>query len=182
MRFALRSPLATLAPLLLVVLVAASTGACSSSTDVEDSGPTVTATGPEESTSATTGKATGAATDEPTSTATELPDAVAAVCAPYIVMVRAIKNAAFSGADPDETAAQIAPVIKEFAARVPDLERPQGISAETWRGVRALADRILELPDEPSYSEIEAVEDELSVQEREAFDDAAAWLRTNCSL
>lgn len=181
MHLALRSPLATLVPLLLLVPVAGVTSACSSGTDVEDSGPTVTATGSDGSTSAPPDEATGAVTDEPTSSPTEVPDAAAAVCAPYIVMVRAIKNAGFSGADPDETAARIAPVIKDFAARVPDLERPQGIPAQTWRGVRALAERILELPDEPSYSEIEAVEDELSVQEREAFDDAAAWLRTSCS-
>ena len=111
-----------------------------------------------------------------------MPEAVAAVCGPYIVMVRAIKNASFSGADPDAIAAEIAPVMKRFAARVPDLERPPGISAATWHGVEALAEHILELPDEPTYAEIEAVEGELSDQEREAFDTAAVWLRTNCSL
>ena len=104
------------------------------------------------------------------------------MCGPYIVMVRAIKNASFSGADPDEIAAEIAPVVKEFAARVPDLERPPGMSAATWRGVEALAERILELPDQPTYAEIEAVEGKLSDEEREAVDTAAVWLRTNCSL
>ena len=111
-----------------------------------------------------------------------MPDAVAAVCGPYIEMSRAIKNASFSGADRDAIAAAITPLMKRFAARVPDLERPPGISAATWHGVEALAEHILELPDEPTYAEIEAVEGELSDQEREAFDTAAVWLRTNCSL
>lgn len=190
MHLALRSRFAILVPLLLLMPVTALMGGCSSDADVDGDGPTVTATGPDETTDAPTDQATVAASDGPSVAATDkssgspsdLPDAVAAVCGPYIVMVRAIKNASFGDADPAAIAAEIAPVVKEFAARVPDLERPPGISAATWHGVEALAKHILELPDEPTYAEIEAVEGELSDQEREAFDTAAVWLRTNCSL
>ena len=190
MHLALRSRLATLVPLLLLMPVTALVAGCSSDADVDGDGPTVTATGPDETTDAPTEQATvaatdepsGAATDEPSGTPSDLPDAVAAVCGPYIEMSRAIKNAAFGGADRDAIAAAITPVMKRFAARVPDLERPPAISAATWHGVEALAEHILELPDEPTYAEIEAVEGELSDQEREAFDAAAVWLRTNCSL
>ncbi|MDZ5619557.1 hypothetical protein SFC88_01890 [Nocardioides sp. HM23] len=182
MRSALRSPLATLVQLLLLVPVTAVTGACSSGTDVEDGGPTVTATGPDESTSAPTDEPTDAETDEPTSTPSDLPAAVAAVCAPYAIMVRAIKNTGFSGADPDDVAAELAPVMKEFAARVPDLERPRGMPPGAWRGIEALAVRILALPNRPTYAEIEAVERDFSEQERDDVDAAADWLRTNCPV
>ena len=188
MRIALRSPLATLVPLLLLVPVAGLTGGCSSGTDVQDSGPTVTATGPDGSRSAPTDGPTDATPDQPTGTSTGEPtmsertDAVAAVCTPYAVMVRAIKSASFTGADPDDVAAELGPVMKRFAARVPGLERPPGLSAATWRGVEALAERILALPAQPSEAEIEAVEGELSEQHRDAVKTAADWLRTNCPV
>jgi hypothetical protein len=187
MRLALRSPLATLVPLLLLVPVAAITGGCSSGAEVEDGGPTVTATGPQDD-------ATDEPSDEPsdqvqesaptesTSTPTQVPESVTAVCGPYVEMARAIKSAGFGGADPDELAAAIAPVMKEFAAQVPTLERPPGVSAATWRGVEALAERILALPDHPTYADVEAVEDELSEQEWDAVRAARDWLSDNCHL
>jgi hypothetical protein len=188
MRIALRSPLATLVPLLLLVPVAGLTGACSSGTDVQDSGPTVTATGPDGSRSAPTDRPTDAAPDEPTGTPTGEPttseraDAVAAVCTPYAVMVRAVRSASFAGADPDDVAAELGPVMKRFAARVPSLERPPGLSAAAWRGVEALAERILALPAQPTDVEIESVEGELSEQHQDAVKTAADWLRTNCPV
>lgn len=175
MRPARRLPLATLVPLLLFVGVLAC--ACSTGTDVADGGPTVTATGP-----TSREQASGPTTSVPTQVPTRVPDAVAAVCGPYVELVRAIKNAAFSGAGPEEIAAAIAPRLKEFAARVPGLDRPPGISTATWRGVEALADRILSLPGRPTRAELEAVEEELSDQERDAFRDGAAWLREHCPL
>jgi hypothetical protein len=187
MRIALRSPLATLVPLLLLVPVAGLTGACSSGTDVQDSGPTVTATGPDGSRSAPTDRPTDAAPDEPTTptgepTTSERADAVAAVCTPYAVMVRAVRSASFAGADPDDVAAELGPVMKRFAARVPSLERPPGLSAAAWRGVEALAERILALPAQPTDVEIESVEGELSEQHQDAVKTAADWLRTNCPV
>jgi hypothetical protein len=181
MRLALRSPLATLVPLLLLVATAAVTGGCSSGDDVDAGGPTVTATGPSEPTTDPTGGTSGA-TDETPDTSTEQPAAVAAVCGPYIEMARAIKSAAFAGASRQEIAAAIAPRLKEFASRVPDLERPPGVSAATWSGVEALAERILALPDDPTTAEVAAVESQLSEKERAAFHDGARWLRTHCHL
>jgi hypothetical protein len=183
MRFALRSPLATLVPLLLLVPLPAIAGGCSSGTDVEDSGPTVTATGPKETTTdpPSDGVSKGTPT-ESTSTSTDVPESVAAVCGPYVEMARAIKSAGFSGADPDQIAAAIAPVMKEFAAQVPTLERPPGVSSATWRGVEALAERILALPDHPTYADLEAVEGELSEQEWGAVRAARDWLRQHCHL
>jgi len=183
MRTALRSPLATLVPLLLLVPATVLLGGCSSGDDVDDQGPTVTATGPRgPGDTPTEGMTEAAPSDGPTTARTDPPAATAAVCGPYLEMARAIKSGGFSGAGAEEIAAAIAPAMKEFAGRLPTLERPPGMSAATWRGMQALAVRILDLPDRPTYAEIEAVEDQLSEQERDAFEDAADWLRTNCSL
>jgi len=186
MRLPLRSPLVAAVPLLLMISVVLSTAGCSAGADdSETSGPTVTATGSEEPTSGSTDEPSDEPTDEPsepTSTTTELPAAVAEVCTPYAAMVGAIQDAASTSTDRDEIAAAIGPVMKEFAARVPDLERPPGLSAQTWHGVQALAARILELPDEPTYAEIEGVEDQLSSQEREAVEAARDWFLSNCRL
>jgi len=190
MRLPLRSPLVAAVPLLLLTSVVLSTAGCSAGADdSETSGPTVTATGSEEPTTGSTDEPSDEPGDEPTdepseptSTASELTAAVAAVCTPYAAMVGAIQDAASTSTDRDEVAAAIGPVMKEFAARVPDLERPPGISPATWHGVQALAARILELPDEPTYAEIEGVEDQLSSQEREAVEAARDWFLSNCGL
>lgn len=182
MRFALRSPLATLVPLLLLVPMPAIAGGCSSGTDVEDSGPTVTATGPKETKTESSSDEVEKSPTESTSPPTDVPDSVAAVCGPYIEMARAIKSAGFSGADPDEIAAALAPVMKKFAAQVPTLERPPGVSTATWSGVEALAQRILALPDRPTYADLEAVEGELTHQEWDAVRAARDWLRQHCHL
>lgn len=187
MRFALRSPLAGLVPWLLLVPVSASTGGCSSDGEADGNGPTVTATGPTSArTEAPTDDATPPPTDEPTDessiTPPEAPDAVAAACTPYAAMVDAIDDVETGSADYDAIAAEIGPVMKEFARQLPDLERPPGMSAATWRGVLALAERILALPDQPTNAEIEAVEDELTEQEREAVQVAADWFKRNCSV
>ncbi len=180
MRTALRSPLASLLPLLLLVAAPAIAGGCAAADDVDAGGPTVTATGPKGPTTDPTERngATGAATSSPS----EQPAAIEAVCGPYIEMARAIKSAAFAGASRQEIAAAIAPRLKEFAARVPDLERPPGVLAATWSGVQALAERILALPDHPTNAQIAAVESQLTEQERAAFEDGARWLRTHCPL
>ena len=72
-------------------------------------------------------------------------------------------------------------MLKEFAAQVPGLERPPGLSADTWQGVVALAARIEALPDQPTDAEIEAVQGQLSEQEQEAVEDAFSWFQTNCT-
>lgn len=182
MRLHLRSHLATLVPLLLLLPAAVLTGGCSGDSDADDDGPSVVATGPDEQSTDESTDGTSDPTDEPTSTPPDLPDAVAAVCTPYAEMVSAIKEAAGSTTDRDAVAAAIGPVMKEFAAQVPDLRRPPGMSAATWGGVGVLAERILELPDEPTYAQIEGVEEQLSEDEREAVESARDWFLATCGL
>ncbi|RHW25781.1 hypothetical protein D0Z08_17180 [Nocardioides immobilis] len=186
MRLHLRSHLATLVPLLLLLPTAVLTGGCSGDSDADDDGPSVVATGPDEQPTDEgtdgTSDPTDEPTDEPTSAPPDLPDAVAAVCTPYAEMVSAIKEAADSTTDRDAVAATIGPVMKEFAAQVPDLRRPPGLSERAWRGVGALAELVLELPDEPTYAEIEAVEGKLSPDQREAVGSAFDWFQSNCGL
>lgn len=180
--YPVRSPFLSLAAL-LVLPVLALVGGCSSSDDQDPAGPTVTATGPEQTSSAPTAT-TGASTDTSTGTSADPSteaDAVEAVCAPYDALVAAVQQAAASSTDPEAIAAEIAPVLKEFAAQVPDLEPPPGVSADTWAGIEALAARIVALPDAPSRAEIQAVMAQLTDQERSAFDDASAWLKENCA-
>lgn len=179
-----------LASLVLLALLAALVGGCSDGAGSEDARPKVTATGPHDPTtgSAASSSPTEGETDEPTGTTeptsspSDLPDAVSAVCTPYAVMVSAIQDAASSSSDPDQVAAAIGPVMKEFAAQVPDLERPPGMSATTWHAVEVLAERILALPDPPTNAEIEGVEQQLTPAERDAVEQAAAWFKANCGL
>ncbi len=179
MRPALRS---MIVPLLLLVPTAALSHGCSADADMDDSGPPVTATASDQQTSEEADEVTEGPTDDPTSAPAELPEAVAAVCTPYAEMVSAVKAAAVSSSDPDAVAAKLGPVMKKFAAEVPDLQRPPGIPSSTWRGVQALAARILELPDRPTNAEIEAVEGKLSADERDAVAAAFTWFQTNCDL
>jgi hypothetical protein len=175
---------AILVPLLLLVPSGALLDGCSGDADMDGNGPTVTATAPDESSDTSTAAdplQSEDATDEPTTTS-DLPDAVAAVCTPYAEMVTAIKDAASGSTDADAVAAEIAPVMKRFAAQVPDLERPSGIAPSTWQAVQALAAHILALPDRPTKAEIEAVEGQLSARERDGVEEAFTWLQTNCGL
>jgi hypothetical protein len=97
-------------------------------------------------------------------------------------MVAAIEDAAQDSSDPEEIAAAIAPVMKRFAAQVPDLPRPPGMSPATWAGVVALAAQIRTLPDQPSSAEIDAVQQRLTVEQRQAVEAAAAWFKSSCGL
>lgn len=179
MRPHLRLPLV---PLLLVAVVAGLASGCSSDADGgSDDGPTVVATGPHPSSNGPSDDTSAPLTDAPSSTSAGREAAVEAVCTPYSIMVDAIADAAQHGSDREQIAAAIAPVLKRFAAQVPDLDRPPGVTAQTWAGVLALAERIDALPAHPTSAEIGAVEQGLTAQERQAFKDAAAWLGTHCS-
>lgn len=185
MRHAVRSSFAALVPVLLLIPAAAVGGCSADGEQVVGSGPTVTATGPEAAPSSAPSSAPSPAQsseDVDTSSPSGPRDRLAAVCGPYVVMVRAIKNAGFSGADPDQVAAGLAPVMKEFAASLPKLRRPPGMPVAVWRGIEALAAQILALPDRPTYAQIEAVEGELDEQEHDDVDAAAAWFRTTCPV
>lgn len=182
MRLPLRPILAGLVPVLMMALLATLVGGCSSDAEPDADGPTVTVTGDEGTTSTstdTTGSPPDPATEAP-STPPDRLDPVEAVCAPYAAMVSAIKEAASSSTDADEVAAEIGPVLKEFAAQVPGLEPPPTLPDETWQGVVALATHIADLPAEPTDAEIEAVEGKLTEEERQALDDAFIWFQTNC--
>jgi hypothetical protein len=158
---------------------------CSGDTDAGTAGPSVIATGPHPS-SPTAGAPTSTAPTStataPTSPATEARSDVPAACTAYSVMVAAIEDAAQDSSDPEEIAAAIAPVMKRFAAQVPDLPRPPGMSPETWAGVVALAAQIRTLPDHPSSADIGAVQQQLTVEQRRAVEAAAAWFKSSCGL
>lgn len=160
-------------PVLLLVVATALLSGCGGDTDARGAGPTVVATGPHTSTSVPT---------VPASSATARTEGVPAACAPYSRMVAAIETAAQQSSDPEEIAAAIAPVMKRFAARVPGLPRPPGMSAATWAGVVALAGRIRTLPAHPTSADIDAVEQQLTADQRKAVEDAAAWFRSSCGL
>lgn len=181
MPFALRWPSLGLTAVLLLVPAFVTVG-CGADDDPEQHGPTVTATGPETATTDPSADQSTSPDDAPdgTTAPTELPDSVAALCAPYSVMVTAVKDATSGSADPDEIAAEIGPVMKDFAAQVPDLERPPSMPPATWRGVQALAAEIVDLPDEPTLADIEAIEEQLTPADRAALQDAADWLRSTC--
>lgn len=168
--------------LLLLAVVAAATGSlltgCSGGSDADDAGPAVVATGPHGSSApkqAATTPTGGADRATPTSE-------VAEVCAPYAVMVRAVEHAAQRTSDPEEIAAAIAPVMRRFAAQVAALGKPSSMSAATWAGVAALADRIRALPPHPTSDDIKAVQAGLTSDQRAAAEDAADWFRSSCGL
>lgn len=181
-----------LVPVLLMAFLVPLVGGCSSDADPADAA--VTATAPADTPSDTPADTpadtpsdsansdetrTDTANGGPTGTPTDR--AVAAVCAPYLAMVSAVKDAASRSEDADEVAAEIGPVLKEFAAEVPALDRPDGLPEETWRGVVALAEQIARLPERPTDAEIEAVEGQLSPEEQAALADASSWFQTNCA-
>lgn len=183
-----------LAPLLLMVLVtglvSGLVSGCSADDDPGDSGPTVTATGSggsdesdESPAESSAGSSPGADDEEPAdpTRTSDLPDAAAAVCTLYSAMVSAVQDVALSYTDPDDIAAAIAPVLKEFAAQVQRLERPPGVSVEIWQGVAALAERILALPARPTDAEVEAVERQLTPEQRDAVASAYGWLKSACA-
>lgn len=184
MRPPLRPIRAGLVPLLVTVLLGTLVGGCTSDaddgSDASDADATaVTATAPEEpeSESATDGTDGTDGTDARKSRPAQPP----AACAPYVAMVEAITAAASTSDDPDEVAAEIGPVLKEFAEVVPTLKRPGGISAETWRGVVALAAEIGKLPDPPTDAQVEAVEGRLSDAEKAAVKEAFGWFQATCT-
>lgn len=166
-----------LLPVLLLAVVATLVSGCSGDDEATDAGPTVVATGPHGTTTATDPA-------DPTSPATSaeasLAPEVAEVCAPYAVMVAAIQDAAMHATGAEDIAAAIAPVMKRFAHQVGALEKPPGMDPETWAGVVALAQRIQRLPAHPSKADIDAVERELSPDQREAVEAAADWFRSTC--
>lgn len=169
-------------PLLLAV-GAALLGGCSGADDARDAASSVAPAGPSTAaTSPATSPTTSPTTSPATSPATDGAGDVPAACAPYTAMVAAIEDAARQSSDPEEVAAAIGPVMKRFAARVPDLPRPPGLSAESWAGVVAMAARIRRLPAHPTSADIEAVQQQLSPGQRRAVEAAAGWFRTSCGL
>ncbi|KAA1421962.1 hypothetical protein F0U44_06805 [Nocardioides humilatus] len=70
--------------------------------------------------------------------------------------------------------------MEQFAASIAALQRPPGLPAATWAGVVALAHKIRALPAHPSTEDIEAVEEQLTADQREAVEAAADWFRASC--
>ena len=153
----------------LLLVASALAGGCASDDDAAPAGADVTT----ESTSAD-----AAPSDAPWAT----DPAVAAVCEPFARMVTAIEDVALAEGDRDKVAASIAPVMKEFAGLVPELRRPPGMPPSSWRAVRALAERILALPDRPTYDEIAAVDGQGSACVTDGVEAPVGWFRTRCAF
>ncbi|HWJ81750.1 MAG TPA: hypothetical protein VNS55_05890 [Nocardioides sp.] len=109
------------------------------------------------------------------------PPSVGEFCAPYVAMRRTIEAIDY-GADDAQVAAQLAPVMREWAAQVPDLAHPPGIDQAVWDGLQLLARRILALPEEPTLDDIEGVEDDLDGRDRRLIVAASSWFADNCLL
>jgi len=104
----------------------------------------------------------------------------AAVCDPYMTMVEELGGLDYQ-ADPDEIAAEMGPIMKEWAAGIPDLEQPASMDDPAWNGLQTLADRVDALPDEPTNADITAVEEDLSPQDQKDVDAAGKWFQATCA-
>lgn len=112
----------------------------------------------------------------------EAPLAVGEFCAPYIDMRNELHGSVDYSKDEDEIAAAMAPIMADWAAAVPDLRRPPGMRAELWDGLLLLAQRIRQLPAEPSYADFKAVEDDLPRTQRRQIEEGYRWFSANCDL
>ena len=112
---------------------------------------------------------------------TAAPASVGEFCAPYVEMRRTLEGIDYT-LDDDEIARQMVPVMKEWAAQVPDLERPPGLSDDVWAGLTLLARRIAALPDEPTSQQLDAVEKDLSRADQQLIVAASKWFQDNCVL
>ncbi|UMG94357.1 hypothetical protein [Nocardioides sp. TF02-7] len=122
------------------------------------SNPTSDATDPGDPSDAASGEATaettegatdGSSDDDPgpaeRDLRTDLPTGLHGMCVAYAEMVDGV-DAIDGGQDLDALAVEMTGVMKQWAAKVPGLERPQDMSAATWRGIGTLAERIRALP------------------------------------
>ena len=115
------------------------------------------------------------------SAASGRPASVAEFCAPYVEMRQALDALDYSG-DADTIAAELAPIMRTWAEQLPGLQRPPGIEDDVWVGLRLLAKRILRLPARPTRRQLDAVEGNLTEDERRLITDAGNWFEANCDL
>lgn len=109
----------------------------------------------------------------------EVPVSVGELCAPYIEMVETLERIDYTQGE-DEIALAIAPVMREWAAQIPDLERPPGLADRVWEGLLILGKRIERLPEEPTYAQLEAVANRLTDEQQKLVSAASEWFRTRC--
>lgn len=109
----------------------------------------------------------------------DLPSAVAELCATYVEMAAAVA-AVDPGASTDEVVEELVPVMRGWAEDLAGAERPPEVPADVWAGVELLAERILALPEEPTYADLEAVASGLSPRETELFTTASSWFLRTC--
>lgn len=109
----------------------------------------------------------------------DLPAAVAELCATYLEMAAAVAGID-SSADTDALVDELAPVMRGWAEDLVGAKRPAHLPAEVWAGVELLAERILALPDKPTYADLEAVATDLSARETEHFRTASRWFLRTC--
>lgn len=153
-------------------LAAVTAALCLSAACSEGSGPQA------EPTPATRSSGPAAASSSPV-VPDGLPTAVAELCATYLEMAAAV-----AGIDPsastDEMVAELVPVMRGWAEELAGAERPPDVPVEVWAGVGLLAERILALPDDPTYEDLEAVATGLSRRDTELFTTASTWFLRTC--
>lgn len=108
-----------------------------------------------------------------------LPPAVAELCATYVEMAAAVAGIDPS-ADTGEVVDELAPVMRGWAEELAGAQRPAGVPADVWAGVELLAERILSLPEHPTYEDLEAVATDLSPRDTELFTTASTWFLRTC--
>lgn len=126
-----------------------------------------------------TGDGSGASTASSPTVPDGLPAAVAELCATYVEMAAAV-----AGVDPsastDEVVDELVPVMRGWAEELAVAERPQHVPADVWAGVQLLAERILALPEDPTYEDLEEVASGLSPRDTELFTTASTWFLRTC--
>ena len=164
-----RRPVATIA--LLAGLSASLLGGCGG----DDPGD-----GDAAASSATAAESSSAAEESTAEESAASAGPAAAWCDTYTTMVAGIEQ--LGRDDPaDELAVQITDLLRTWAEQVQADGRPPGIDDAAWAGLDLLTERVLELPARPTMADLDAVEQELSAEQKDAISDAQQWYERTCA-
>ena len=184
-----RRPFAALALLPLLLLLGLLAAGCGSDEEPasDDASASESATDDSEEAESEDGEATESESAEGSEDAEGSDDGAAptgddaAVCDPYLEMVGELEKIDYTSGDENAIAAEMGPIMKAWAEQVPDLDQPESMSDDAWDGLQTLAGRVSDLPDEPTNDQIEAVESDLSREEKKDVDEAGKWFQTTCA-